>query len=77
MGSRKKYILSDKPKLSQSNYSGTGGIPSRLFKDRPTEPLNQYWWFKPIKVSNVKPLKLTPAERRRILSQENAEFGIR
>lgn len=75
--SRKKYILSGRPRLSQSNYSGTGGIPSRLFKDIPTESLNQYWWFKPIEVSTVKPVQITPAERRRILSQENAEFGIR
>ena len=75
--SRKKYILSGRPSVSQSNYSGTGGIPSRLFKDTPTEPLNKYWWFKPIDVSKVKPLELTPTERRRILSQENAEFGIR
>ncbi len=75
--SRKKYILSGRPSVSQSNYSGTGGIPSRLFKDTPTEPLNQYWWFKPIDVSKVKSLQLTPTERRRILSQENAEFGIR
>ena len=70
--SRKKYILSGRPSVSQSNYSGTGGIPSRLFKDTPTEPLNQYWWFKPIDVSKVKSLQLTPTERRRILSQENA-----
>ena len=75
--SRKKYILSGKPRLSQSNYSGTGGIPSRLFKDVPTESLNQHWWFKPIETSKAKSVKLTPAERRRILSQENAEFGIR
>ena len=75
--SRKKYILSGRPRLSQSNYSGTGGIPSRLFKDIPTEPLNQYWWFKPVEVSKVTSVKLTPAERRKILSQENAEFGIR
>lgn len=74
---RKRYITSDKPRLSQSSYSQTGGLPTRAIKEKPTEPLNNNWWFPMIEVSQVKPSKITPEERRRILAQENADFGLR
>lgn len=73
--SRKKYILSGKPKMNRANESGCVQIPSTGgFIQKPSDYNLDFRFVKQLDMSKVKPSRITPEERKRILAQENANM---
>ena len=73
--SRKKYILSGKPKMNRANESGCVQIPSTGgFTQKPSDYNLDFRFVKQLDMSKVKPSRITPEERKRILAQENANM---
>ena len=73
--SRKKYILSGKPKMNRANESGCVQIPSTGgFIQKPSDYNLDFRFVKQLDMSKVKPSRITPEERKRILAQENADM---
>ena len=73
--SRKKYILSGKPKMNRANESGCVQVPSTGgFVQKPSDSNLEFRFVKQLDMSKVKPSRITPEERKRILAQENADM---
>tara|TARA_R100000306_G_C4259830_1_gene84726 strand:+ start:150 stop:380 length:231 start_codon:yes stop_codon:yes gene_type:complete len=73
--SRKKYILSGKPKMNRANESGCVQVPSTGgFAQKPSDSNLEFRFVKQLDMSKVKPSRITPEERKRILAQENADM---
>ena len=71
--SRKKYILSGKPKMNRANESGCVQIPSKGgFVQKPSDYNLDFRFVKQLDTNKVKPSRMDEAERKRILAQENA-----
>ena len=71
--SRKKYILSGKPKMNRANESGCVQIPSAGgFIQKPSDHNLDFKAVKQLDPEQVKPSRISSEERRRILAQENA-----
>ena len=71
--SRKKYILSGKPKMNRANESGCVQIPSSGgFIQKPSDYNLDFKAVKQLEPEQVKPSRISSEERRRILAQENA-----
>ena len=73
--SKKKYILSGKPKMNRANESGCIQIPSSGgFVQKPSDYNLDFRFVKQLDVDKVKPVRMDEAERKRILAQENANI---
>ena len=73
--SRKKYILSGKPKMNRANESGCVQVPSTGgFVQKPSDYNLEFRFVKQLDMSKVKPSRITAEERKRILAQENADM---
>ena len=73
--SRKKYILSGKPKMNRANESGCVQIPSKGgFVQKPSDYNLDFRFVKQLDTNKVKPSRMDEAERKRILAQENANM---
>lgn len=73
--SKKKYILSGKPKMNRANESGCVQIPSSGgFVQKPSDYNLDFRFVKQLDVDKVKPVRMDEAERKRILAQENANI---
>jgi hypothetical protein len=73
--SRKKYILSGKPKMNRANESGCVQVPSTGgFVQKPSDYNLDFRFVKQLDMSKVKPSRITSEERKRILAQENADM---
>ncbi len=73
--SRKKYILSGKPKMNRANESGCVQIPSTGgFVQKPSDYNLDFRFVKQLDTSKVKPVRMDAKERKRILAQENANM---
>ena len=73
--SRKKYILSGKPKMNRANESGCVQIPIKGgFVQKPSDYNLDFRFVKQLDTNKVKPSRMDEAERKRILAQENANM---
>ena len=73
--SKKKYILSGKPKMNRAKESGCVQIPSSGgFVQKPSDYNLDFRFVKQLDVDKVKPVRMDEAERKRILAQENANI---
>jgi len=73
--SKKKYILSGKPKMNRANESGCVQIPSKGgFVQKPSDYNLDFRFVKQLDINKVKSSHMDEAERKRILAQENANI---
>ena len=72
--SRKKYVLSTKPKMARPNDAGCVEVNNNSMVQKPSDYNLSFYFVQQLNPDSVKPTKITPEERRRILAQENASI---
>ena len=72
--SRKKYVLSTKPKMARPNEAGCVEVTNNQVVQKPSDYNLSFYGIKPLDPTVVKPAKISSEERKRILAQENASI---
>ena len=72
--SRKKYVLSTKPKMARPNEAGCVEVTNNQVVQKPSDYNLSFYVIKQLDPTVVKPAKNSSEERKRILAQENASI---
>tara|TARA_R110000824_G_scaffold301574_1_gene489563 strand:- start:949 stop:1176 length:228 start_codon:yes stop_codon:yes gene_type:complete len=72
--SKKKYVLSTRPTMARPNEAGCVEVTNNSMVEKPSDYNLSFYFVKQLDPDTVKPSKITSAERKRILAQENASI---
>ena len=72
--SKKKYVLSSKPKMARPNEAGCVEVTNNQMVQKPSDYNLSFYGIKQVDPNVVKPSKISSEERKRILAQENANM---
>ena len=72
--SKKKYVLSSRPKMARPNEAGCVEVTNNQMVQKPSDYNLSFYGIKQVNPNLAKPSKISPEDRKRILAQENANM---
>ena len=72
--SKKKYVLSSKPKMARPNDAGCVQVSNNSMVQKPSDHNLEFRFLKQLNPNQTKPVERSAQERRKILAQENANI---